>query len=106
MSGAVRWLTPGVGAVAIALTEGWCINHGTLPLGKLAIGVLGSVAILFGVTDKPHAACSGDAKRFFPIQGPPISRYRATRSPLTYSLLPSVMGHATGDDESELYHTG
>lgn len=46
------------------------MNHGILPLGKLAIGVLGSVAILFGVTVKAHAACSGDAKRFISYSGP------------------------------------
>ncbi|MFV3381038.1 fimbrial protein [Pseudomonas sp. NY15354] len=46
------------------------MNHGNLPLGKLAVGVLGIVAILFGVVETAHAACSGDPKRSIAYSGP------------------------------------
>ncbi|WP_323113599.1 fimbrial protein [Pseudomonas guariconensis] len=46
------------------------MNHGNLPISKRAIGVLGSVAIMFCAMDKAYAACSGDAKRFISYSGP------------------------------------
>lgn len=46
------------------------MNHGNLPIGKLSVGVLGIVAILFGVVATAHAACSGDPKRSIAYSGP------------------------------------
>lgn len=43
------------------------MNHGNLPLGKLALGI---VAILFGAVQTAQAACSGDPKRSIAYSGP------------------------------------
>ncbi|WP_342622618.1 fimbrial protein [Pseudomonas alkylphenolica] len=46
------------------------MNTGNLLIGKLAVGVLGIAAIMFGIVDTAHAFCEVDSRRSISFFGP------------------------------------